>query len=88
LYQAKGMNAVEAQKLADKAFENPQTAIDAIITEELGIDKEELGGSAGSSSSIVCTFAIGAIIPLYPLCFRRKRCCFVKCRKQCCGALG
>jgi hypothetical protein len=39
------MNAVEAQKLADKAFENPQTAIDAIITEELGIDKEELGGS-------------------------------------------
>jgi hypothetical protein len=35
-----------SKKLADKAFENPQTAIDAIITEELGIDKEELGGSA------------------------------------------
>jgi hypothetical protein len=39
LYQAKGMNAVEAQK-ADKAFENPQTAIDAIITEELELTKK------------------------------------------------
>ncbi|MGO4906548.1 VIT1/CCC1 transporter family protein [Flavobacterium sp. W20_MBD1_R3] len=70
LYQAKGMNVVEAQKLADKAFENPQTAIDAIITEELGIDKDELGGSAweAATASFVL-FAIGAIIPLYPFMF-------------------
>ena len=67
LYQAKGMNAVEAQKLADKAFENPETAIDAIITEELGIDKEELGGSAWEAAiASFVLFAIGAIIPLYP----------------------
>lgn len=67
LYQAKGMNAVEAQKLADKAFENPDTAIDAIITEELGIDKEELGGSAWEAAiASFILFAIGAIIPLYP----------------------
>ncbi|MFV5703195.1 VIT1/CCC1 transporter family protein [Flavobacterium sp. XS2P12] len=70
LYQAKGMNAVEAQKLADKAFENPQTAIDAIITEELGIDKEELGGSAWEAAiASFVLFAIGAIIPLYPFMF-------------------
>lgn len=67
LYQAKGMNVSEAQKLADKAFENPQTAIDAIITEELGIDKEELGGSAWEAAiASFILFAIGAIIPLYP----------------------
>lgn len=67
LYQAKGMNAEEAQKLADKAFENPETAIDAIITEELGIDKEELGGSAWEAAiASFILFAIGAIIPLYP----------------------
>jgi VIT1/CCC1 family predicted Fe2+/Mn2+ transporter len=62
LYQAKGMNAADAQKLADKAFESPETAIDAIITEELGIDKE-----AATASFIL--FAIGAIIPLYPFIF-------------------
>ncbi len=67
LYQAKGMSMVEAKKLADKAFENPETAIDAIITEELGIDKEELGGSAWEAAiASFLLFAVGAIIPLYP----------------------
>lgn len=67
LYQAKGMNLEEAKKLAEKAFENPQTAIDAIITEELGIDKEELGGSAWEAAiASFILFSIGAIIPLYP----------------------
>jgi VIT1/CCC1 family predicted Fe2+/Mn2+ transporter len=70
LYQAKGMNVVEAQKLADKAFESHETAIDAIITEELGIDKEELGGSAWEAAiASFVLFSIGAIIPLYPFMF-------------------
>jgi len=70
LYQAKGMNADEAQKLAEKAFENPDTAMDAIITEELGIDKEELGGSAWEAAiASFILFSIGAIIPLYPFLF-------------------
>ena len=70
LYQAKGMSVADAQKLADKAFESPETAIDAIITEELGIDKEELGGSAWEAATAsFILFAIGAIIPLYPFVF-------------------
>lgn len=70
LYQAKGMNIEEAQKLAEKAFENQETAIDAIITEELGIDKEELGGSAWEAAiASFILFSIGAIIPLYPFLF-------------------
>ena len=67
LYQAKGMNIEEASKLAEKAFESHETAIDAIIKEELGIDKEELGGSAWEAAfASFVLFAIGAIIPLYP----------------------
>lgn len=67
LYQAKGMDILEAQKLADKAFESTETAIDAIIKEELGIDKEELGGSAWEAAiASFILFSIGAIIPLYP----------------------
>lgn len=70
LYQAKGMNIEEAKKLAEKAFENPQTAIDAIITEELGIDKKELGGSAWEAAiASFVLFSVGAIIPLYPFIF-------------------
>lgn len=72
LYQAKGMNVEEAQKLAEKAFENPDTAMDAIITEELGIDKEELGGSAWEAAiASFLLFSVGAIIPLYPFIFMK-----------------
>jgi VIT1/CCC1 family predicted Fe2+/Mn2+ transporter len=67
LYQAKGMSIDEAKKLADKAFESQETAIDAIIKEELGIDKEDLGGSAWEAAiASFLLFSIGAIIPLYP----------------------
>jgi hypothetical protein len=57
------------KKLADKAFESHKTAIDAIITEELGIDKEELGGSGRRQSLPFVLFSIGTIIPLYPFMF-------------------
>ncbi len=70
LYQAKGMNVEEAKKLAKKAFENPEMALDAIIKEELGIDKEELGGSAWEAAiASFLLFSVGAIIPLYPFIF-------------------
>ena len=70
LYQAKGLSEAEAKKLADKAFENNQTAIDALITEELGIDKEELGGGAWEAAiTSFLLFSLGAIIPLAPFFF-------------------
>lgn len=67
LYQAKGLSMEESRKLAEKAFEDPATAREAIITEELGIDQEELGGSAWEAAiASFLLFAVGAIIPLYP----------------------
>lgn len=70
LYQAKGMNYEEAQKLAEKAFQTPDSAIETLISEELGINKEELDGSAWEAAiTSFILFAIGAIIPLYPFIF-------------------
>lgn len=70
LYQAKGMSEEEAKKLAEKAFETKESAIDTLITEELGINKEELGGSAWEAAiTSFLLFAIGAIIPLFPFFF-------------------
>ncbi len=70
LYQAKGMSEEEAKKLAEKAFETRESAIDTLITEELGINKEELGGSAWEAAiTSFLLFAIGAIIPLFPFFF-------------------
>jgi len=70
LYQAKGMNADEAMKLAEKAFATNESAIETLITEELGINKEELEGSAWEAAiTSFVLFALGAIIPLYPFIF-------------------
>lgn len=71
LYQAKGMSEIEARKLAEKVFSNMDTALDVLVKEELGIDKEGLGGSAYHAAFASFTlFAVGALIPLFPFFFR------------------
>lgn len=70
LYQAKGMSVDEAKSLAERAFIDKETAIKTLITEELGINKEELEGSAWEAAiTSFVLFAFGAIIPLYPFIF-------------------
>lgn len=74
LYQAKGMTLEEAKKLAEKAFSTKESAIETLITEELGINKEELEGSAWEAAiTSFILFATGAIIPLYPFMFLEGR---------------
>ncbi len=71
LYQAKGMAEEDARKLAEKVFSNMDTALDVLVKEELGIDKEGLGGSAYHAAiASFSLFAIGAFIPLFPFFFR------------------
>jgi VIT1/CCC1 family predicted Fe2+/Mn2+ transporter len=61
------MEKKEAEKMAQKVFENKESAIDTLVREELGLDSEELGGSAWEAAfTSFILFAIGAIIPLLP----------------------
>lgn len=70
LYQAKGMDAETSKSLAEKAFIDKDTALNALIVEELGIDREELGGSAWEAAGAsFLLFAVGAIIPVFPYFF-------------------
>jgi VIT1/CCC1 family predicted Fe2+/Mn2+ transporter len=67
IYQSKGMNKEESEKMAAKVFENKESAIDTLVKEELGLDQEELGGSAWEAAlTSFVLFAVGAIIPLLP----------------------
>lgn len=70
IYQAKGVPAAEAQKMADRLLSDPAHALDTLSREELGVDPDELGGSAwvAASTSFVL-FAAGAIIPITPYFF-------------------
>lgn len=68
IYQSKGLSEAQARALADRLLANPETALDTLAREELGVDPEELGGSAWSAAGIsFVLFALGALCPVLPL---------------------
>ena len=70
IYQAKGVAPADARRLADSLLSNPETALDTLVREELGIDPGELGGSAWEAAGTsFLLFAVGAIIPVAPFFF-------------------
>ena len=67
IYQAKGLSEVQATEIADRLLSDKATAVDTLAREELGIDPEELGGSAWIAAiSSFFLFACGAIFPVAP----------------------
>jgi VIT1/CCC1 family predicted Fe2+/Mn2+ transporter len=70
IYEAKGMPKHEAKELSTKMIKNPQSALEALSREELGIDPDELGGSpAVAALTSFALFSVGASIPLAPFLF-------------------
>ena len=62
IYQAKGLPMDQAKALAQRLIANKETALDTLVREELGIDPEELGGSAwAAAGTSFLLFAVGAI---------------------------
>ncbi|WP_410764868.1 VIT1/CCC1 transporter family protein [Haloferax sp. DFSO60] len=70
IYEAKGLSKEQASALAAQLISDEETALDTLAREELGIDPEELGGSAweAAGASFVL-FALGAIVPVLPFFF-------------------
>jgi VIT1/CCC1 family predicted Fe2+/Mn2+ transporter len=70
IYESKGLSPQEASELSGKLVADPQTALDALSREELGINPEDLGGSAAVAAiSSLLLFALGAVIPVVPFFF-------------------
>ena len=70
IYQSKGLPEDEARGLARRLMTDEAAALDTLAREELGIDPEELGGSAwAAAAASFCLFALGAIIPVAPFFF-------------------
>src|SRR5262245_64002987 len=66
IYQAKGIPAEQAEELADRILSNPETAIDTLAREELGLDPSALGSPWAAAISSFLSFACGAAIPVIP----------------------
>jgi VIT1/CCC1 family predicted Fe2+/Mn2+ transporter len=70
IYEAKGVPSEEAKQLSQRLLGDRRTALDVLAREELGIDPEELGGSARvAAATSFCLFAFGAMFPVLPYLF-------------------
>jgi VIT1/CCC1 family predicted Fe2+/Mn2+ transporter len=70
IYEARGLTHDQAHLLATQIMQNPASAIDTLAREELGVDPQELGGSAWEAAiTSFILFALGAIIPVVPFFF-------------------
>jgi VIT1/CCC1 family predicted Fe2+/Mn2+ transporter len=76
IYQAKGIDQQMARKMAASLMARngkdgqSEAALDTLAREELGIDPNELGGSAWQAAiTSFLLFAAGAIIPVLPFAF-------------------
>ena len=70
IYQARGVDEAMARTMAAQVMSNPATAHETLVREELGIDPEELGGSAWEAAiASFLLFAVGAIVPVIPFLF-------------------
>jgi VIT1/CCC1 family predicted Fe2+/Mn2+ transporter len=70
IYQAKGGPEEQARQMASRLVSDERTALDTLAREELGIDPEELGGSAWTAAlASFVLFAVEAIVPVLPFVF-------------------
>lgn len=67
IYRARGLAEPEARALATRLMSDPETALETLARDELGIDPDELGGSAWEAAiTSFLLFAVGAILPVIP----------------------
>jgi VIT1/CCC1 family predicted Fe2+/Mn2+ transporter len=67
IYQAKGLPPERAREFANRRVEDEMAALDTLAREELGVDPDELGGSAWVAAvTSFLLFSAGAIVPVIP----------------------
>jgi len=70
IYQAKGISEPQAKLLAERILSDKEGALDTLTREELGIDPDDLGGSAWvAAGTSFLLFALGAAFPVAPFFF-------------------
>jgi VIT1/CCC1 family predicted Fe2+/Mn2+ transporter len=66
IYEARGIAAADARRVADTLLQDPARALDTLAREELGLNPHELGSPWGAAIASFVSFALGALIPLLP----------------------
>lgn len=69
IYEARGVPKDDARKLANLMIDNPETGLNTLVREELGINPEDMVSPFGAMIASFFSFAVGAFIPLLPFLF-------------------
>jgi len=70
IYMAKGIPEAQASKMAEEIMKDKTHAHEVLVKEELGINAEELKGSAFEAAIYsFILFSVGAVIPVLPFMF-------------------
>ncbi len=66
IYEARGVPAEEARRLAGELTADPARALDVMAREELGLNPDELGSPWGAALFSFVSFAAGGLVPVLP----------------------
>ncbi len=66
IYVGRGLTREEARLFADRMFEDPARALDALVREEIGLDPRVIGSPRSAAIGSFLAFTLGAIIPVVP----------------------
>jgi len=70
IYESRGIQPETAKNLAAQMLSDKSSALDTLSREELGVNPQELGGSAWEAAiTSFLLFALGAILPVAPFIF-------------------
>jgi VIT1/CCC1 family predicted Fe2+/Mn2+ transporter len=66
IFKQKGLSTEQASRTAAEILKHPDTALDTLVREELGLDPEDLGSPWSAAWSSFVMFAVGAMVPVVP----------------------
>lgn len=66
LYASRGVDPDVAGELAEEMMRTPELALQTHAREELGVDPESLGNPYQAAGASAASFAVGALVPLFP----------------------
>ena len=69
IYQAKGLSEADARATAVRVLANPETALDTLVREELGMAEDEAASPWVAALTSFVLFAVGAVLPVIPWLF-------------------
>src|SRR5512132_5047 len=66
IFKQKGLSTEQASRTAAEILKNPESALDTLVREELGLGARDLGSAWGAAVSSFGMFSVGALVPILP----------------------